>query len=302
MANTAQIGTTMEDKNKQLEPQNPEPRVGSGSLLATARKQQNRSVEEIADELNLSVTQIKTIELDQTEGLPEPTYVRGYIRSYAKLLGLNAEEILKSYLHPNWQKGSSLDDIPRGIATAEDDAKSGFSLTKVIIVLVLLASIAFLWKSGLLADLFRAKHGGELTQTQVVTGSDLVSTGAVENSPSFIEAPSTDVGTAEQATDVNQTLNEVVESELAAQAVVVNDDLTLTFDETCWVDIRDSNDNRIAYKSYAAGDTLTVTNKDKLHVFLGNAEGVNATYQGQPFDLLSYREGVYAKFSLVKEQ
>jgi len=289
----------MEDKNKQSESQNPEPKVGSGALLAEARKQQNRSVEEIADELNLSVTQIKTIELDQTEGLPEPTYVRGYIRSYAKLLGLNAEEILESYLHPNWQKGSSLDDIPRGIANAEEDSESFFSLTKIIIIFVLLASIAFLWKTGLLGDLFGLSKKSQVVEPQVVQQVEVpVSTvsSETETSSETIDSPS-DESIGEAITLETQANPE----EEVEQVLDVNHDLTLEFEQTCWVDIRDNQDNRIAYKSYAAGDSLTVTNKDKLHVFLGNAEGVKATYQGQAFDLSKYREGVYAKFSLSKE-
>ena len=76
--------------------------------------------------------------------------------------------------------------------------------------------------------------------------------------------------------------------------------MTLKFIETCWVDIRDSDDKRLAYKSYYAGDELSVSNDKRLNVFLGNADGVTAIYNGENFDMSSYREGVYAKFSLTK--
>ena len=74
--------------------------------------------------------------------------------------------------------------------------------------------------------------------------------------------------------------------------------MTLKFIETCWVDIRDNTDKRLAYKSFYAGEELTVSHENRLNVFLGNAEGVTAIYNGEPFDMSSYREGVYAKFSL----
>ncbi|MFT4630835.1 MAG: cytoskeleton protein RodZ, partial [Dinoroseobacter sp.] len=90
----------MEDKQKQSDVPSLDLQHGSGSMLATARKKQQKTIKEIADELNLSVTQVKLIELDQTDGLPEPTYVRGYIRGYAKLLGLNPDEVLQNYLNP----------------------------------------------------------------------------------------------------------------------------------------------------------------------------------------------------------
>jgi len=295
----------MEDKNKQLEPQNNEPQIGSGSLLATARKKQNRSVEEIAQELNLSVTQIKTIELDQTEGLPEPTYVRGYIRSYAKLLGLDAEEVLESYLHPNWQKSTNLDDIPRDIAAADDDLKASMTPVKGIVGLVLFISIGFLWYTGLLGDLFGVDRDNQVQQTQVVEQE--ASTSVVESDSDLqtTNIEQVDSNLSELNADQQESQPDLQPSDTQQEKVTevteTNNDLILTFDQTCWVDIRDTQDNRLAYKSYAAGDTLTVTNKDKLHVFLGNAEGVNAIYQGQPLDISRFREGVYAKFSLSNQ-
>ena len=133
---------------------------GSGSILATARKEQQRTIEEIAKELNLSITQVKTIELDQTDGLPEPTYVRGYIRGYAKLLGLNPEEVLRSYLNPNWQQSLSLNDIPRGISNAEEAESRVITPAKLISFLLLVGIAGFLWYSGILNDLINSSNGG----------------------------------------------------------------------------------------------------------------------------------------------
>jgi len=294
----------MEEKNKQQEPQPVKPSVGCGSLLASARKEQKKSVEEIADELNLSVTQIKTIELDQSEGLPEPTYVRGYIRSYAKLLGLDAEKILESYLHPNWQKSSSLDDIPRRIGNADEESKRFFTPVKVIVFLVLIGSLTFLWMSGLLVT------KQDPTPQDLIDNASELESNDTQNAKQIEAAQtvSSSVQSGQVSDDglIDESVSELTESssvdiDETVEPALVNNDLVLTFSQTCWVDVRDSDDNRLAYKSYAAGEELIITNEAKLHVFLGNAEGVNATYQGEPFDISSYREGVYAKFSLVKK-
>lgn len=286
----------MEDKNKQLEAEQVDVRVGSGSLLASARKKQNKTVEEIAGELNLSVSQIKTIELDQSEGLPEPTYVRGYIRSYAKLLGLDAEKILESYLNPNWQKSSSLDDMPKGIATSDTNNLGGKSSSaKVIIVLVFLSVLAFLWFSGLLNDFLGLKSNSTLTpasQTETLV-PDVNSVGAESQ-------PVADSGNALNPTETDSAVLASGVDKTSEPAVISNN-LTLTFSQTSWVDIRDSDDKRLAYKSYSAGEELNVSSDQRLNVFLGNAEGVNATYNGQAYDISPYREGVYAKFTLGKK-
>lgn len=320
----------MEDKNKLTDEVPKNPQKGSGSMLAAARKQQNRSVEEIADELNLSVTQIRTIELDQSEGLPEPTYVRGYIRSYAKLLGLDAARVLDNYLNPNWQKGSRLDEMPRGIGSASESDRSGFfSPAKVVAVLVLLSIVGFLWLTGNLDGLF----GDDQTRTVSTQNSQVASSRSAE-SLQAVTIPAATVNDLATVTNPEQTANEagsvdtnsvepitgvpetgsipgdpsaVVGDTPASEALAENispassvHELTLNFSDTCWVDIRDSDDKRIAFKSYTKGEVLNVSSDIRLNVFLGNAKVVTAIYNGQDYDLSPYREGVFARFSLIE--
>ena len=156
----------MDEKTKLSDEVQAVPKQGSGSLLATQRQKQNRTVEEIADELNLSVTQIRTIELDQSEGLPEPTYVRGYIRAYARLLGMDADTVLDHYLNPNWQRGSRLDDMPRGIGSAREREKpSFFTPGKIVALIVLLSTIGFLWVSGQWNKMFAGDESSIVAST-----------------------------------------------------------------------------------------------------------------------------------------
>jgi len=52
------------------------------------------SIEDVAAELKLSHFQIQALEDDDWATLPGTTYARGYLRSYARLLGLDAERLL----------------------------------------------------------------------------------------------------------------------------------------------------------------------------------------------------------------
>ncbi|MEM7357841.1 MAG: RodZ domain-containing protein [Pseudomonadota bacterium] len=285
----------MEDKHRLSDDNELPVQQGSGSLLATARKQQQKTIEEIADELNLSVSQLKTIELDQTEGLPEPTYVRGYIRAYAKLLGLDPDDVLKNYLNPNWKQGSNLNDIPRGIGATQEPESGFLSPAKALISLALVAAIGFLWYSGSFPNLFAERE----SSTAVPQSSDNPYEG---NAPAAANPVPTNVETigqenenllgAEQEGAAETSVNESEKNTDPAPAHV----LSLRFSETSWVDIRDDQDNRLAYKSYAEGELLNVDSESTMSVFIGNAAGVTVEYNGQPFDLSEHREGVYAKF------
>jgi cytoskeleton protein RodZ len=281
----------MEDKQKQTDAASLDLQHGSGSMLATARKQQQKTIEEIAKELNLSVTQVKLIELDQTEGLPEPTYVRGYIRGYAKLLGLNPDEVLQNYLNPNWQQTTNLNDIPRGIGDTTQESDGGFfTPAKAIFLLIILGALAYFWYTGALSDTDSSTPAPS-ANSQIANEDDLVAV-----SPPLTSSPST-TSSAEQSSELSGSSVETV-----AEGAKIENQLAISFRDTSWVDIRDDNETRLAYKSYAAGELLDVRSELPLRVFIGNAEGVSIEYNGEPFDISEHREGVYAKFSVGEKE
>ena len=72
--------------------------------------------------------------------------------------------------------------------------------------------------------------------------------------------------------------------------------LVLNFTDKSWVDIRDADDNRLAYKNYAEGEEIVVESDTSMSAFIGNASGVSVQYNGNVFDITEYQEGVYAKF------
>lgn len=291
----------MDEKNKLTDDVQVDTKRGSGSLLAAARKSQNKTVEEIAHELNLSVTQIRTIESDQSEGLPEPTYVRGYIRSYARLLGLEADEILEHYLNPNWQKGARLDDMPRDIGSADDGRKKGFlSPFKLVALLLIIAFIAFLLFSGKMND-FLGTSNFSANQT------DNPSSSVDQNDPNpeaLAGQPAASQTSESAANQDPEQLSPTNADETAsgASSSPAENVLQLIFTDTSWVDIRDGNGERLAYKSYAQGEDLVVSSKTGLSVFIGNAKAVSATLNGENYDISQYREGVFARFTIAETE
>lgn len=267
----------MEDIKSIQEEIEPSIQIGSGNLLAAERKKQNKSVEEIAEKLNLSVTQLRTIELDQTEGLPGPTYVRGYIRGYAKLLGLDAEQILESYINSNWEKGQSLSGLPQRIGTANESKPGFFTPVKLLILLGFAGVSLFLWYAGIFDKLFTKNTTSVQAQVEQQQQVPEVEASAAN--------PAATVSTLDAA--VNQP-----------QFKTGFNTLSLNFNQTSWVDIRDENKKLLAFQSYLAGSDLTVESDLKMEVFIGNADGVKATLNGQPFDLAAHKEGKYAKLSI----
>jgi cytoskeleton protein RodZ len=78
--------------------QNPDesPR-GPGILLQAAREEKNLRPEDVAYELRLTSTQVLALEENDYSRMPEETYVRGYLRNYARLVGVAENDILMAF-------------------------------------------------------------------------------------------------------------------------------------------------------------------------------------------------------------
>src|SRR3954471_17432291 len=67
-----------------------------GAMLAAAREELNLSVSDVARHLKLSPAQVEALEAGAYERLPGPVFVRGFLRNYAKLLGIDPQPLLRS--------------------------------------------------------------------------------------------------------------------------------------------------------------------------------------------------------------
>ncbi len=79
-----------------IEPDEPTS-VGPGQRLRLAREACHLSRTDVATRLHLSTHFIEAIEDDNYHKLPALSFARGYLRAYARILGLPAEEIIKSF-------------------------------------------------------------------------------------------------------------------------------------------------------------------------------------------------------------
>ncbi len=87
------------DQNMDQEQQQEKPAVTItiGDSLRAAREKAGLSVEDVAADLLLKPELIEAIEANKLEGLSAPAYVKGYIRSYARLLGLDSTDLIAEY-------------------------------------------------------------------------------------------------------------------------------------------------------------------------------------------------------------
>lgn len=66
----------------------------TGDILQTARKAQGLTIEQISQAINIRPSMIKSIEEGRFFGLTDPLYLKGFIRSYARHVGLAEDEVM----------------------------------------------------------------------------------------------------------------------------------------------------------------------------------------------------------------
>ncbi|MDH5649958.1 MAG: DUF4115 domain-containing protein [Gammaproteobacteria bacterium] len=71
--------------------------IDPGYVLAQARLKANLTTEQVADKLHLSPKRVTALESNNFGELPEATYVRGYIRNYAHLVGVSSDPLIDAF-------------------------------------------------------------------------------------------------------------------------------------------------------------------------------------------------------------
>ena len=118
---------------------------GPGEQLRTAREAAGMSVHEIATHLRLDSRVILALEADDYEKLPAPIFTRGYLRGYARLLGLPPEPVLQAFEQSDVSPPSLVADL-----SVDSKARSGDFPIRIVTYLVIAALIVLVvlwWRS-----------------------------------------------------------------------------------------------------------------------------------------------------------
>ena len=116
--------------------------IGPGARLRQAREEADRSVSEISAALHIDTKTIEALEADSFDRLPGPTFVRGYMRGYARELGLPPGPILEAYE----RRGFSSPALSPGIVEKPQTHASDLPVRLVTYtVMAALALLVVLW-------------------------------------------------------------------------------------------------------------------------------------------------------------
>ena len=120
-------------------------RVNPGETLRQARESNGWSLAEVALKLNLTSTSLANLEAGAFDKLPGHTFARGYIRAYAKLLGIDQTVLVQEFdqFTGTDAQGSNV----HGLGRIEEPTRVSHTILRIVSLLLLIAVIGggFVW-------------------------------------------------------------------------------------------------------------------------------------------------------------
>lgn len=297
--------------------------VGPGQLLRNAREQLGWTREQVASRIHLRLTLIAAIESDTYDKHTSHTFIRGYLRTYAKLVGIPEETILAAYDKLGLTPPDNIDMQSFSRRSRQQANDSRLKVVTWLVILVLIAlSVAWWWQSTA-----RRSAGDEaLAATEM---------GATSNTPSATVPPAVDVAdpvvapatSAAATTSVDPvassaatTLPVDASSAVATTAVASSaatatqpaadtatsepakvPQLKMSFTADCWLDVKDAKGKTLFSGLKKANDELVLEGPEPLKFIIGAPMAVNIEYQGKSIDMSRYNNGRTARLSLPQE-
>jgi cytoskeleton protein RodZ len=273
----------------------------------------------VAQLLKLDVNKIAALEHDEVGHMVAPVYVAGYLRAYAKLLELPADEIVAEFEALNRMASPTIDPTisPAGQNYGKvSDGAVGEQLLgvptwllwgSVLVVVLLVVGFYGPWfkgdhssdsralaitpesESGLRAPpLPLMTTGGDKTDSDKMNG-DMASEAVLPP----ITAPETE--TQRSVAPADDELSNPP-ADVSTATPQPQSELALYFNADSWVEVSDATGQRLVYRLGKTGMARTVQGVAPFEVQLGYVPGVDILYNGKPFDLSPYAGRRSARF------
>jgi len=268
---------------------------GWGRYLKRLREARSLTVDDVAKETLLEPKMIVALEAEDCAALPTSSFVKGYIRNYARFLEIDAEPLMTSF---SSVCGEDLPHFNTVLKTKEPSSNDQVPryLTGVIVAVVVLSAVFWWWSKVLApATVDNIASAGVAEKTVSATVETMMP------EPEIVAEQPVAVEVSEPVSDTVETTEATVaeKPEEVEPAAVATDTLTMTFSEDCWTEIYDANGERLYLDLGRAGNSKTVSGVTPFKILLGNAAGATLEFNGEAFDHHQYiKRSGSARFSL----
>ena len=302
-------------------PENNEAIETVGEILHNKRKEIGLSLDEITEKLNLDSNLIELLENNDYEKFKVETYLKGYLRAYAKLLGIDGDRIIKLYKESNPEKEPEIlpDVKPKNQKNSGDRSVKLFSY--ILGLTIALSMLIWYQKNIMIKPDVNENYIGNIelnknneingvdTSYKIIIHSDYWQWPIDNISERYRESGSNDQSKSLKNEKIQDELKEdviqeqvleteespVYETQQSADTVV----LDLRGDS--WVEVYDREGNRLFLDLARGGKNYIINGNSPFDILLGAANEVSIEFNGSVVNIEPYTRYGIARFTLPAE-
>ena len=295
-----------------------------GELLRIAREKAGLSPGDIASRLRMGFKQVRALEDSDFAALPKGTFLRGFVRNFAKEVGVapdHAVRLLEETCRDAVAISASTVVMPsqQNIRLAHPGGEAATPRARVLIafaICILLVAIFWYWWEYVRpyrADFGRPKPiaEGKASSVPIALSTAIANASATDVVPAQLGnvAPET-----RAQVDANTTVSfprteplpPGVAANLSAELVTAPRPalaagtglLGFTFEGKSWVEVVDASGKTVLDKTFKSGDAEEVTGRAPFAVVIGNAQATRMAYNGKEIDLTPHTRASVARVNV----
>ncbi len=261
-----------------------------GDKLRREREMRKISLDEIAAATKIGTRSLKALEDENFSILPGGIFNKGFVRSYARFLGLNEDDAVADYQAAVTEQPVSVEKIVAQSAMAKasrlaaQQARESSNLSGIIRPAVYLALSVVLAFGGFQA--FRRGYFKALKRPSLHRQMKQQAQNAVQPAPASVQqSPPAPTASA----DKNPTPQAVVQpaatapkpASPAGAQIASEFTVSIKTSEESWLSVT-ADGKRAFQRLFAANEQQSVTAKSKIEIKIGNPNGTEISLNGKP--------------------
>ena len=249
-----------------------------GALLKSKRTEKNIAIGEVAERLKFSAKQIESLESGDYKGLPEPIFVKGFIKTYARFLGLDTDQITALLNEAFPSQVTAIASAP--ISESQNglnfqDQKKSKSFPKWLPLLVVAAAVVgavYLWQS----------KSSEQTRQQEKSTLEVGDVAQPQLATDNVQVVPMNASAASANTPVNAS------APMAASAAVASGGIQIKVRYRSNLIVTDADGTPLHSGIVASNSSHEFKGKAPYQVRIGYATGSEISFNGQPVDIKNH--------------
>lgn len=290
------------------------PHASLGSMIREAREHLGLSIMDVSSQIKFAPRQIEALEADDFQHLPETAYLRGFVRSYAKVLHMDAEVLLAALPRKEEVESELIpDSVGEPFPSAHSVLRQNLIWLGAALLILIVAgySLRHFTASPERINAAQAEQSVSLpAETPVNSAQPVKEDAVIEPVSPKTHSPKKQPSAAVAQSSVpaaNTAPSRLAKNTQTDSSDIRPDDLTpitslrLEFTEEAWAEIKDKDGKILSSRLHPGGTEMTVNGRAPFLLLIGHAASVRLYYRDKQVDLVPHTRPTTDVASLTLE-